>query len=90
MDVFIFGLDCLSILCLAYVHVPHVNRLILSLNSYFVIWGLNVQGWFIPILNIQLVLEQVHLLWFKYLSVISDPLLRWMTQSLNVPLFFLW
>ena len=32
VDVFIFGLDCLSILCLAYVHVPHINCLIISLN----------------------------------------------------------
>ena len=32
VDVFIFGLDCLSILCLAYVHVLHINCLIISLN----------------------------------------------------------
>ena len=30
--VFIFGLDCLSILCLAYVHISHINCLIISLN----------------------------------------------------------
>ena len=32
VDVILFGLDCLSILCLAYVHVTHINCLILSLN----------------------------------------------------------
>ena len=32
VDVILFGLDCLSILCLAYVHIPHINCLILSLN----------------------------------------------------------
>ena len=40
----------------------------------FVIGGLNVQGCFIHYLNLQLVSERVHLLWFKYLSVIFDPL----------------
>ena len=32
VDVILFGLDCLSIMCLAYVHIPHINCLILSLN----------------------------------------------------------
>ena len=32
VDVILFGLDCLSILYLAYVHFPHINCLILSLN----------------------------------------------------------
>ena len=32
VDVFIFGLDCLSILCLVYVYVLHVNCLIISSN----------------------------------------------------------
>ena len=32
VDVILFGLDCLSILYLAYVHIPHINCLILNLN----------------------------------------------------------
>ena len=32
VDVILFGLDCLSILYLAYVHILHINCLILSLN----------------------------------------------------------
>ena len=32
MDVILFGLDCLSILLYAYVHIPHINCLIISLN----------------------------------------------------------
>ena len=36
--------------------------------------GLNVHWCFIRYLNFQLVSEQVHLLWFHYLSVILDPL----------------
>ena len=32
VDVILFGLDCLSILCQAYIHIPHINCLILSLN----------------------------------------------------------
>ena len=35
--------------------------------------GLNVQGCLYMFLNFQLVSEQVHLLWFYYLSVILDP-----------------
>ena len=35
---------------------------------------LNVHWCFVHYLNFQLVLEQVHLLWFNYLSVILDPL----------------
>ena len=41
MDVILIGLDCLSILFLAYVHIPHINCLTLSLNRYFVNWGSN-------------------------------------------------
>ena len=57
---------------LAYVYVPHVYCLIISLNWYFVNWGLNIQGCFTHILNIQLVSERVHLLWFNYFSAILD------------------
>ena len=32
VDVILFGLDCLSILYLANVHIPYINCLILSLN----------------------------------------------------------
>ena len=32
VDVILFGLDCLSILYYSYVHIPHINCLILSLN----------------------------------------------------------
>ena len=32
VDVILFGLDCLSILCLACVHIPHINCLTLCLN----------------------------------------------------------
>ena len=32
VDVILFGLDCLSILFLAYVHIPHINYLSLNLN----------------------------------------------------------
>ena len=39
VDVILFGLDCLSILLYAYVHIPHINCLIISLNWYFVNWG---------------------------------------------------
>lgn len=39
VDMFIFGLDCLSILLLAYYHVPHINCLIYNLNWYFYILG---------------------------------------------------
>ena len=74
VDVILFGLDCLSILCLAYVHVPYIYCLIISLNWYFVNWGLNIQGCFTHILNIQLVSERVHLLWFNDLSAILDPI----------------
>ena len=39
IDVILFGLDCLSILLYAYVHISHINCLIISLNWYFVNWG---------------------------------------------------
>ena len=42
--------------------------------GYFVFGGLNVQGCLYTFLNFHLVSEQVHLLWFKYLSVNLDPL----------------
>ena len=32
VDVILFGLDCLSILLYAYIHIPHINCLIISLN----------------------------------------------------------
>ena len=32
VDVILFGVDCLSILCYACVHIPHINCLTLSLN----------------------------------------------------------
>ena len=32
VDVILFGLDCLLILCYACVHISHINCLILSLN----------------------------------------------------------
>ena len=32
VDVILFSLDCLSILLYAYVHIPHINCLIISLN----------------------------------------------------------
>ena len=32
VDLILFGLDCLSILLYAYVHIPHINFLIISLN----------------------------------------------------------
>ena len=32
VDVILFDLDCLPILCYAYSHIPHINCLILSLN----------------------------------------------------------
>ena len=32
VDVILFGLDCLSILLYVYVHIPHINCLIISLN----------------------------------------------------------
>ena len=32
VDVILFGLDCLSILLYADVHIPHINFLIISLN----------------------------------------------------------
>ena len=32
VDVILFGLDCLSILCSAYIHILHINCLILSMN----------------------------------------------------------
>ena len=41
---------------LAYVYVQHIYCLIISLNWYFVNWGLNVQGCFTHILNIHLLL----------------------------------
>ena len=46
---------------LAYVHVPNIYCLMICLNWYFVNWGLNVQGCFTHILNIQLVSKRVHL-----------------------------
>ena len=39
MDVILFGLDCLSILLYAYVHISYINCLIISLNWQFVNWG---------------------------------------------------
>ena len=39
VNVILFGLDCLSILLYSYVHIPHINCLIISLNWYFVNWG---------------------------------------------------
>ena len=41
VDVILIGLDYLSILYLAYVYIPHINCLTLSLNWYFVNWGSN-------------------------------------------------
>ena len=35
MDMILIGLDCLSILFQAYVHIPHINCLTLNLNWYF-------------------------------------------------------
>ena len=32
VDVILFGLDCLSILLYAYIHISHINCLIISLN----------------------------------------------------------
>ena len=32
VNVILFGLDCLSILLYAYVHIPHINCLVISLN----------------------------------------------------------
>ena len=32
VEVILFGLDCLSILLYAYVNIPHINCLIISLN----------------------------------------------------------
>ena len=32
VDVILFGLDCLSILLYAYIYIPHINCLIISLN----------------------------------------------------------
>ena len=40
MDVILFGLDCLSILLYAYVHIPRINCLIDNLE----IGGLNVHS----------------------------------------------
>ena len=74
MVVIIYGLDCFINSILAYGHVPHIYCLIKSLNWYFVNWGLNVEGCFRLILNIQLVSEWVHLLWFNYPNTILDPL----------------
>ena len=36
--------------------------------------GVNIHRCFTHYLNIQLVLERVHSLWFNYLSAILDPL----------------
>ena len=37
--VILFALDCFINLVLAYVHIPYIHCLIISLNWYFVIWG---------------------------------------------------
>ena len=39
VDVILFGLDWLSIMLYSYVHIPHINCLIISLNWYFVNLG---------------------------------------------------
>ena len=39
VHVILFGLDFLSILYYAYVHISHINCLILSLNWLLVNWG---------------------------------------------------
>ena len=88
MVVILFGLDCFYQFCFSLFHIPHIHCLIISLNWYFVIWGSKRLRYFTHYLNIQLVLEQVHLLWFIYLSVIVDPVEMDWSQSLNAPPYF--
>ena len=59
---------------LAYVHVLHIYCLIISLNWYFVNWGLNVQGCFTHILNIQAHIASMmsSLIWVITLFATSD------------------
>ena len=75
MFVINYGLECFTYLVIAYIHhsahILFVYKLVLV---YFDIGGLNIHWCFIRYLNFQLVSEWVHLLWFKYLSVILDPL----------------
>ena len=78
MVVIIYGLDCFINFVLAYVHVPHIYCLIISLNWYFVNWDLNIQGCFTHILNIQLVYTAVY--------ENQDPFLVWNKES-YFPLF---
>ena len=72
--VILFGLDCFKnsmfSLCSYSVHTLFDNKLELVICNLGV---LNVHRCFIHILNIQLVSERVHLLWFNYLSAILDP-----------------
>ena len=58
-----FDLDFFTYSVLAYFH---------SLGN-LLIGGLNVHRCFTHYLNIQLVSEHVHLLWFNYVSEILDP-----------------
>ena len=51
--VVIYGLDCFINSVLAYVHVPHIYCLKISLTWYFVNWGSKSSKCFIHYLNIQ-------------------------------------
>ena len=85
--VILFGLDCFINSVLVYFHIPHIHCLIISLNWYFVIWGSKRSRYFTHYLNIQLVLEWIHLFWFHYLSVILNPLcvLPWIIVTPQTP-----
>ena len=74
MFVINYGVECFTNLGIANIHhsahILFVYKLVLV---YFDIGGLNIHWCFIRYLNFQLVSEQVHFLWFHYLSAILDP-----------------
>ena len=57
--VILFGLDCFINSVSAYVHVPHIHCLIISLNWKFINWGSKRLRCFIHYLNIQYILFYV-------------------------------
>ena len=55
---------------------------VIKLELVILFWGSKRSKCILHYLNFQLVSERVHSLWFKHLSAILDPVLRW--TSLNL------
>ena len=89
--VILFGLDCFINSVLAYVHVPHIYCLIISLNRYFVNWGSKHSRMFYTHFEHSIGIKASTLVWFHYLSVILDPLclLPWMVFCMLLCMFWM-